>query len=197
MSQKLKRLKPQRLTTPTDRLATIADFRNPRCYVMTSYDGSTVTKDCDITKLHTRLVVYAHEFQQALIRMHQHGRLSQPWQIAEGWRPPDRQMELFVSGFSRHQAWQSAHQYGMAIDIAPMGDDVCAAMTDWPTLLDTASRFGLACPEGEPMGHLEHYDWQQWLQTFRYPEYLERIPSQPGTLDFRKMRTIKTRRKLP
>jgi peptidoglycan L-alanyl-D-glutamate endopeptidase CwlK len=40
-----------------------------------------------------------------------------PVSLFESWRHPDRQFELYRQGKSKASAWQSWHQYGLAVDL--------------------------------------------------------------------------------
>lgn len=69
------------------------------------------------------------------------------WMMFETYRSPERQNELFKKKKTRAKAWQSAHQYGMAIDFVPVIDgkpawpdseDEC-----WVELLGLATECGL------------------------------------------------------
>lgn len=52
--------------------------------------------------------------RQVVKRMAQKGW---PCRVYEHWRTPERQAEMIAKGVSKAGPWQSAHQYGLAVDI--------------------------------------------------------------------------------
>lgn len=52
--------------------------------------------------------------QQVLKRMADKGW---PCRIFEHWRTPERQAQMIAKGASKAGPWQSAHQYGLAVDV--------------------------------------------------------------------------------
>jgi len=41
------------------------------------------------------------------------------WKVFEGLRLPERQQQMLADGTSKVGPWQSAHAYGLAVDIVP------------------------------------------------------------------------------
>jgi hypothetical protein len=85
-----------------------------------------------------------------------------PLRVFEAWRSPRRQHDLFMakSGVTRADAWQSAHQYGLAVDFArPKGKGWTWTVEQrhWSRLRAVAEMNGLVVPSpGWDPGHVEH-----------------------------------------
>lgn len=83
----------------------------------------------------------------------------------EGYRTPERQEYLFrVMKTTKARAWESAHQYGFAVDFVPTlkphgawtweaSDD------DWTFLHETGAALGLAAPIKWDKPHFQHGAW--------------------------------------
>lgn len=91
----------------------------------------------------------------------------------ETWRSPIRQLELLREGKTKAAPWQSAHQYGMAVDFVPFryGEvgragtwtwDVEAGV--WDHLRKRAHELGLACELDWDRCHVEHPEFREWLR---------------------------------
>lgn len=83
----------------------------------------------------------------------------------EGNRSPARQYDLFARGkVTKARPWESAHQYGLAVDFAArvvqddgtMGDWSWNADFPWEQLKREARRHGLDVPISWDRGHVEH-----------------------------------------
>lgn len=90
----------------------------------------------------------------------------------EGFRHPVRQYDLFTRGkVTEAGPWQSAHQYGCAVDFAcvnvgPEGVIVPGSWTwpddaPWGKLKILARRVSLDVPIEKDKGHVQHPLWQQ------------------------------------
>jgi peptidoglycan L-alanyl-D-glutamate endopeptidase CwlK len=44
--------------------------------------------------------------------------------VVEGWRSPHRQRALYAKGQTRAKPWVSQHQWGLAVDIVPLDNQV-------------------------------------------------------------------------
>ena len=85
----------------------------------------------------------------------------------EGFRSNDRQEYLFrVEKTTKARAWQSAHNYGLAVDFVPLRDPASAADTwdwsnhhDWQTLKEIATASGLLAPIDWDKPHICHPIW--------------------------------------
>lgn len=83
----------------------------------------------------------------------------------EGFRTPGRQYHLLTSTKNtKARPWQSAHQYGLAVDFAcrvvekdnVLGDWVWPDNADWEYLKRAAMRVGLDVPIKWDRGHVCH-----------------------------------------
>jgi peptidoglycan L-alanyl-D-glutamate endopeptidase CwlK len=69
--------------------------------------------------------------------------------VFEGYRTPERQQWLYEAGRDRAgiivtkaRPWQSAHQFGLAVDLAFGGDKAWTWQGPWDQVIDTFSRYG-------------------------------------------------------
>lgn len=88
----------------------------------------------------------------------------------EGYRTPERQRQVFLSGNSKAMPWESAHQWGLAVDFVPQVDgkwtwDVPEA--DWTQMHRLAEKVGLVAPISWDKPHLQHPQWQIALGKLR------------------------------
>lgn len=82
-----------------------------------------------------------------------------PLRPFETYRSPERQDMLFRQGTTQARAWQSPHQYGLAIDFVPYIDGRWTWDVDtelWMKLSTTAASVGLVCPIHWDRPHVEH-----------------------------------------
>lgn len=85
------------------------------------------------------------------------------WFVFETYRDPERQTSLFYKGKSKARAWESPHQYGLAVDIVPFD----GTKPIWPNLDDprwerlsiAADAVGLSTPIKWDPGHVQHPGW--------------------------------------
>lgn len=82
--------------------------------------------------------------------------------VFETYRSPQRQDFLYkVRGVSKAQAFQSAHQYGLAVDFVPLvaGKWDWNSNHDWDFLDGAANLFGLRRTISWDRPHIEHPLW--------------------------------------
>lgn len=125
--------------------------------------------------LHPYIRNRAMDFERALMDYYARMQMKMELNIFETWRHPARQDYLFRQGYTKARAWQSAHQYGLAIDLA--GKTKAGAWTwalneaDIRTAQSIAKRFDLVAPIAwDPT----HFEWKLWknyasLLTGGYP----------------------------
>lgn len=83
----------------------------------------------------------------------------------EGYRTPERQLELYKKGTTKAVPFQSAHQYGLAVDYVPY-DPVTgwfwpeASDPAWNILSHAATQYGLLQPIPWDRPHIEHPLWR-------------------------------------
>lgn len=82
------------------------------------------------------------------------------WMMFETYRSPERQNELFRKKKTKAKAWESAHQYGLAIDFVPVidGKPFWPAMNDdrWVVLNTLATECGLGNDIAWDPAHVYH-----------------------------------------
>ena len=89
----------------------------------------------------------------------------------EGWRSPVDQQKAFDKKVSKARPWQSAHQYGLAVDFVPKinGKWVWGMASDphWADLRKAATARGLRNVIDWDRPHVEHPVWME-LQAALY-----------------------------
>lgn len=92
----------------------------------------------------------------------------------EGYRSPERQHYLFATGKStKARPWQSAHQYGLAVDFAVRvykpNSAAWAWLPEfpWHKLKAMAAIAGLRIPIKWDQGHVQHPAFQQFKIIIR------------------------------
>lgn len=114
---------------------------------------------------------------QELRRGHETRATQTRFELFETFRRPERQRDLITKGVSKAGAFQSAHQFGLAVDIVPYIDpDTAAEISkatgerhwpgwswwtghDWDYLSDTANRLGLRTISWD-RPHVEYPHWR-------------------------------------
>ena len=91
----------------------------------------------------------------------------------EGFRSIDRQRHLLSEGTTKAGPWESAHQYGLAVDFDHPARTIrewywpAAEHDDWKVLSELAAQHGLLTPITWDKPHVQHPYWQQirkkWL----------------------------------
>lgn len=93
----------------------------------------------------------------------------------EGFRHPGRQHDLFTGGkVTKARPWQSAHQYGLAVDFACRVIDQMGQASgwhwpdrgDWEWLKREARRVGLDVPITWDRGHVVHPVWNEYKKYY-------------------------------
>lgn len=80
----------------------------------------------------------------------------------EGYRSPERQNYLFhVMKTTKARAFQSAHNYGLAVDFVPWVNGAWSwdQHHDWKALAFCADQRGLFRPLAWDLAHIEHPIW--------------------------------------
>lgn len=116
------------------------------------------------------------------------GKIGQLFLPFESYRTPMRQAELLGSGqgVTRAGAWQSAHQYGLAVDFVPflMGRGRTGWNWDhsnqWSTMRDMAIKRGLLVPHDWDRAHVVHPLWKKIAKILA--EEPKPTPLPPGTV---------------
>jgi len=82
--------------------------------------------------------------------------------VFETYRTPERQAHVFTTGASHARPWQSAHQYGYALDFAGFKNGAWTWDVDarcWEVLHHRAAELGLLTPISWDLGHVQHPRW--------------------------------------
>lgn len=90
----------------------------------------------------------------------------------ELWRSPEDQRKAYMAAKSKARAWQSPHQYGLAVDFVPFvnGRWSWAEGHDYAFLKNCAAARGLVCqgPGLEwDLCHVQHPVWPKVLDLLR------------------------------
>lgn len=90
-----------------------------------------------------------------------------PFELFEGLRSFDRQDHLFSIGASKARAGQSAHNFGLAVDIVPQvnGQWSWHATNDWPLLARLARTVGLRRNIPWDLCHIEYPGWRSEIRA--------------------------------
>lgn len=131
-----------------------------------------------ITDLHPEMRGPASALTEALALAYQADITEFLLEPFEGFRSPARQNYLLTEGTTKAAAWQSAHQFGLAVDFVPRrireitkthGHDSvtrrewywpAAEHNDWQVLAELASEHGLLSPISWDKPHIEHPHWK-------------------------------------
>lgn len=123
---------------------------------------TTPPRSNDLGLLHpvqkTLFVSLAHYLE----RDWQDGKTKTHFKVFEAWRSPLRQAELFKQGsVTKADAWQSAHQFGLAVDFVPWTVNGWSwdEHHDYDWLRERAYRIGLATPIAWDRCHVESQLW--------------------------------------
>ena len=126
-----------------------------------------------VSDLHPEVREQFSALTEALVWAYQTDRTQFRFEPFEGFRTAERQNHLFTEGTSKARAWQSAHQFGFAVDYVPrilrgIGDNARwewhwpeAEHDDWEILAELATDAGLRTPIGWDKPHVEHPFWRE------------------------------------
>jgi len=131
----------------------------------------------DTSLLHPKMVGPTKRLHEYLIDCHETHRTQFRFEIFETFRSPVDQRNALTKGVSKAGPWQSAHQFGLAVDFVPylnssdtaiaskrinkevrpgwfweIGDD----HPDWMILRISAEKFGLTRPISWDLPHVQH-----------------------------------------
>lgn len=124
-----------------------------------------------ISLLHPKARQTFKILQEDLVRSYEAGEVHSPLYAFETFRSVERQESLFIAGRSKARAWQSAHNYGLAVDFVPFVKDKTAAGTKnvgwswevsgdiWDHLTRSAEKVGLFQNISWDRAHVVHPLW--------------------------------------
>ena len=73
----------------------------------------------DISLLNPKFALVVRRLHEYLIDAHETGRTKTRFEVFETFRDPIRQADLLKKGASKAGPFQSAHQFGLAVDFVP------------------------------------------------------------------------------
>ena len=119
--------------------------------------------------LHPVLVSKAVALHDALVAAYEARETQTLFEPFEGYRSPERQAKVLAARASEAGPWQSAHQFGLAVDFAARVEAEGGRLIwswndehDWPLIKRLAPKFGLHVPITWDRGHVEHPIWRSW-----------------------------------
>lgn len=144
----------------------------------------------DISLLNPKFALIVGRLHDDLISAYETGVTKTRFNIFETFRDPIRQADLLKKGASKAGPFQSAHQFGLAVDFVPFlsGDEALAlgerigervlpgwswhSSHDWQFLLNIARKHKLAMPVfAWDKCHVEHPNFSKLREQFR--KYVE------------------------
>lgn len=143
----------------------------------------------DVSLLNPKFAAVVVRLDKYLIDAHETGRTKTRFHIFETFRDPMRQAQLLAKGASKAGTFQSAHQFGLAVDFVPvidvaeagviakaLGERVSAGWSwwsghDYDFLKAAAEKHGLTVPITWDRVHIEHPKFKKLREAFR--KYVE------------------------
>ena len=149
-----------------------------------------MTIHSDIALLNPKFALVVRRLHEYLIDAHETGRTKTRFEVFETFRDPMRQAHLLKIGTTKAGPFQSAHQFGLAVDFVPYltGEEALAlserkgervfagwswdASHDYEFLLNGARMHQLAMPIfAWDKCHVEHPNFPKFREQFR--KYVE------------------------
>lgn len=121
----------------------------------------------DLKALHPSCALAFRELAEYLKISFKEGVTHSDFRVFETYRNPLRQVNLLEQGVSKAGAFESAHQFGMAVDFVPGTQTAHAfnwswsANEDWPFLKQAAELYGLSCPIKWDKAHVQVKNWDE------------------------------------
>lgn len=138
----------------------------------------------DLNLLHPKFRGVAYRLRDILTSDHQAGITKTRFEVFETFRSPQRQADLLAKKTTKAGPFESAHQFGLAIDFVPYitGDEANAlaesigegvfpgwnwhSSHDWEHLRKVAKRLSLVTIDWDKP-HVQHPDFGKILYNFR------------------------------
>jgi len=126
----------------------------------------------DVSLLYPEMQGPVRALAEQLVLAYQADKTEFRFEIFETYRSFWRQAQLFREGTTKARAWQSAHQFGFAVDYVPrilrgIGDNARwqwhwpeVEHNDWKVLAELAAEAGLRTPIAWDKPHVEHPFWR-------------------------------------
>lgn len=115
-------------------------------------------------RLHPKAREHFRNLSTRLRLLHERGNIETLFLPFEGFRGPERQNYLFhVEKTTKAKAWQSAHNYGLAVDYVAFENGKWSwdQRHDWAGLKAAAVNSGMLVPIAWDKPHVEHPIWFQ------------------------------------
>lgn len=119
----------------------------------------------NLADLHPKARGAFEQLEDYLQEQHRKGVTKTLFKVFEAFRTPERQYELYrkVPRVTKAEPWESAHNYGLAVDFVPLVDGLWNwhDKNDWDFLHRAAVEFGLRHPITWDRPHIEHPLWSR------------------------------------
>lgn len=127
----------------------------------------------DISVLHPKMQTRVVRLHKYLIDAHETGRTQTRFEIYETFRDVRRQRDMIKRKVSKAGPWESAHQFGLAVDFVPYLDGKTAKAWgvlpgwswderhDWDFLKIASRLYGLDVPIAWDKAHVQHPKFAQ------------------------------------
>lgn len=143
----------------------------------------------DTSLLHPKFRRVAERLDKRLMEAHQTGKTKTVFKIFETFRSPSRQKDLIAKGVTKAGPYQSAHQFGLAVDFVAVIDAAEAnALSelrgerrfpgwswdpshDWDYLTKEAKALGLVTIDWD-RPHVQHPEWYDIIHKLNHLTYL-------------------------
>lgn len=155
----------------------------------------------DLRMTHPLVTEQFLKLDKLLIEAVQNNELQVQLSPFETYRSPERQSQLYQIGrtmpgkiVTKAKPWQSAHQFGLAVDFVPRvrkltksasslaWDWDAASDRDWSILASLAVECGLSCPVVWDLPHVEATDvWADFRTIITYREGPTEVIPFPGS----------------
>lgn len=113
--------------------------------------------------LHPKMSAIVLRLAKALRTDYETGVTKTFFDIFETYRSPERQLYLLSKGTTKAGAWQSAHNFGLAVDFVPHTNGIWTwdvERVEWDYMINKAKTFGLlAGTISWDLPHIEHPKW--------------------------------------
>jgi hypothetical protein len=130
----------------------------------------TVCRDWEL--IHPRAKIKLTELRTQLASGFRAGRTKTEFGVFETYRSPIRQQAIYKEdrGLTNAQAYQSPHQYGLAVDFVPLvnGRWTWDGDHDWDFLRAAARGLGLKNELDWDRAHVEHPVWADVKTVLRF-----------------------------
>lgn len=120
-------------------------------------------RDSALASIHPKAYTSFRGLADQLAKDFLSGKTDSLFRPFETYRHPARQQHLYGGKTTKARAWQSAHQYGLAVDFVAFRDNnwTWKPTEDWDYLKTAAERVGLTRPLDWDLGHIQHPLWER------------------------------------